>query len=159
MVFTSQGSCFFWRSKKQSLTSRSSGEAEYRALADASCELIWLKGLLSDLGVTITSCLPLHCDRKAAVDLSVNPVYHAQTEHIKIDCHFIKEKIESGLVQVIKIPSKENVADILTKGLSKVLHWSCATKLGITYSRPSICGGATSQLLVWFNIYCFISLC
>lgn len=131
-----------WRSKKPSLTSKSTCEAEYRALSDSSCEVLWLKSLLAELGVNISKLVPLFCDNKAALDLVTNPVYHARTKHIELDCHFIREKILSGLVAVFQISTKDNTADILTKGLGKVPHWSCASKLGLTFfTTSSICGG------------------
>lgn len=137
-----------WRSKKQSLTSKSSGEAEYRALADASCEIMWLKNLLADLQLSITDSVPLFCDNKAAIDLTANPVYHARTKHIEIDCHFIREKIAAGILSVQQIVSKENTSDVFTKGLGKASHWSCCHKLGLSYClASSVCGGdnATSS--------------
>lgn len=111
-----------WRSKKQHVVSRSSAEAEYRALSDASCEDVWLTGLLKELGLSCADHINLLCDNKAAIDLTANPVYHARTKHIEIDCHFIREKIANGLVSVLQVPSKDNAADILTKGLGKALH-------------------------------------
>ena len=126
-----------WRAKKQSLTSHSSAEAEYRALADASCEVMWLKNLLQEFSIAVPDATPLLCDSKAAIDLTANPVYHARTKHIEIDAHFIREKIAHGIVRVIQITSKENVADVLTKGLGKVSHWSCVSQLGITFAVPA----------------------
>ena len=134
-----------WRSKKQHVTSRSSAEAEYRALADASCEILWVLNLLHDFKLSIKEPVPLFCDSKAAIDLTANPVYHARTKHVELDCHFIREKIALGLIVVFKVHTKENAADILTKGLGKVLHWSCAHKLGlcVLVGLP-ICGGDTT---------------
>lgn len=129
-----------WRSKKQQVTSRSSAEAEYRALADASCEVIWFLNLLTELKVGFRQPVPLFCDNKAAVDLTANPVYHARTKHIELDCHFIREKIKNGIVVVHQIPTLQNTADIFTKGLGKVLHWRCSSNLGLM-SSPPICGG------------------
>ncbi|KAL8149357.1 hypothetical protein AgCh_006393 [Apium graveolens] len=134
-----------WRSKKQSLTSKSTCEAEYRALSDASCEVIWLKSLLTELSVRIPKSIALYCDNKAALDLAANPVYHARTKHIELDCHFIREKILTGLIEVFQVTSQDNSADILTKGLGKVPHWSCASKMGLTFLSPSsLCGGLTA---------------
>ncbi|KAL8156345.1 hypothetical protein AgCh_001442 [Apium graveolens] len=103
-----------WRSKKQAVTSRSSAEAEYRALADASYEILWFLNILTDLGVSFDCPDPLLCDNKAAVDLTANLVYHAGTKHIKLDCHFIREKIKSGLITVLQIPTLHNTADVFT---------------------------------------------
>lgn len=115
-------------------------------LADASCEAIWLKYLLADLNFPISHAIPLYCDNKAARDLTANPVYHARTKHIELDCHFIREKIQYGLVTVLPVSSKDNVVDILTKGLGKILHWSCSSKLDLTFAHhSSICGGANAN--------------
>lgn len=68
------GYCFFlgnslisWRSKKQSVVARSSTEAEYRALADATSELVWIRWLLEDMGVVQKNPTPLHCDNRSAI--------------------------------------------------------------------------------------------
>lgn len=79
-----------WQSKKQSVTSRSTAEAEYRALATTTCEVLWLHSLLKDLQVSISGPTTLFCDNKAAIDIAENPVYHARTKHIEIDCHFVR---------------------------------------------------------------------
>ncbi|KAL8135897.1 hypothetical protein AgCh_010495 [Apium graveolens] len=131
-----------WRLKKQHVTSHSSAETEYRALADASCEIIRFLNLLQELHIPFSGPVPLYCDNKADVDLTANLVYHAYTKHIELDCHFIREKIQLGIVVVHQIPTLKNTADILTKGLGKTLHWSCAAKLGLLAVGPSpICGG------------------
>lgn len=95
------------------MVSKSSAEAEYRALSDTSCEVVWLTGLLKELGVSFTKSVPLFCDSKDAIDLTANLVYHARTKHIEIDCHFIREKIASGLVSIFHVPLKDTAADIL----------------------------------------------
>ncbi|KAJ9535148.1 hypothetical protein OSB04_un001773 [Centaurea solstitialis] len=91
------GYCFFlgdslisWRSKKQSLTARSSTEAEYRALADTTQELIWLRWLLSDMGAPQLSPTPLWCDNNSAIQIAHNDVFPERTKHIEIDCHFTR---------------------------------------------------------------------
>ncbi|XP_030942055.1 uncharacterized protein LOC115967115, partial [Quercus lobata] len=71
-----------WRSKKQTFVARSSTEAEYRALADTTSELLWLRWLLKDLGVSTSSATPLYCDNQSAIHIAHNDVFHERTKHI-----------------------------------------------------------------------------
>ncbi|RVW88368.1 Retrovirus-related Pol polyprotein from transposon TNT 1-94 [Vitis vinifera] len=77
---------------------RSSAEAEYRAMALATCELIWLRHLLQELRFGKDEQMKLICDNQAALHIASNPVFHERTKHIEVDCHFIREKIASGCV-------------------------------------------------------------
>ncbi|GKV02885.1 hypothetical protein SLEP1_g15266 [Rubroshorea leprosula] len=79
-----------WKTKKQSTISRSSVEAEYRAMASTVSELLWLKGLLKTLGVDTSQPMQLHCDNQAAIHIATNLVFHERTKHIELDCHFIR---------------------------------------------------------------------
>ena len=80
-----------WSVKKQLTVSRSSTEAEYRALASASTELCWLCVLLKDLGIYLHDPPILWCDNVSALAIASNPVFHAHTKHIEVDFHFIRE--------------------------------------------------------------------
>ena len=82
-----------WRSKKQSVVSRSSAEAEYRAMASTCCEITWLFYLLEDFRIQYIKAALMYCDNKAALHIAANPVLNEQTKHIEIDCHLIREKI------------------------------------------------------------------
>ncbi|GJZ56858.1 uncharacterized mitochondrial protein-like protein, partial [Tanacetum coccineum] len=93
------GSCLIsWKSKKQTIVSKSSTKAEYRALADVTCELSWIKCLFKDLGLIISSPTSVYYDNASAIALASNPIQHARTKHIEIDCHFVKDKIRQGLI-------------------------------------------------------------
>jgi hypothetical protein len=81
--------------EKQIVVARSSAEAEYRAMAFTTCELIWLKQLLDELKFCKIESMSLICDNQAALHIASNPVFHERTKHIEIDCHFIREKILS----------------------------------------------------------------
>ena len=108
-----------WRSKKQTFVARSSTEAEYRALADTTSELLWLRWLLKDLGVSTSSTTPLYCDNQSAIHIAHNDVFHERTKHIEIDCHFIRYHLLHGALKLFSVSSKDQLADIFTKSLPK----------------------------------------
>ncbi|XP_045789477.1 uncharacterized mitochondrial protein AtMg00810-like [Trifolium pratense] len=110
------GNLISWKSKKQSVVARSSAEAEYRAMALTTCELIWLKQLLDELKFCKIESMSHICDNQAAV-IASNPVFHERTKHIEIDCHFIREKILSGQIVTSFVNSNDQLADIFTKSL------------------------------------------
>uniref|UniRef100_A0A2N9FPJ1 Reverse transcriptase Ty1/copia-type domain-containing protein n=1 Tax=Fagus sylvatica TaxID=28930 RepID=A0A2N9FPJ1_FAGSY len=85
-----------WRSKKQSVVARSSTEAEYRALADTTAELLWLRWLPQDLGVNCSTAVPIHCDSRSVIQIVYNDVFHERTKHIEIDCHFVRHHLLQG---------------------------------------------------------------
>jgi len=84
-----------WKSKKQNLVARSSAEAEYMVMTLVTCELIWLKQLLKELQSEEARPMMFICDNQAALHIASIPVFHGRTKHIEIDCHFVREKIES----------------------------------------------------------------
>lgn len=109
------GSPISWKSKKQATVSRSSSEAKYRALAVAASEITWVVRLLEDLGVFKLQPVTLHCDKQSTIHIAHNPVLHERTKHIKVDVHFTRDKVLEGLIQLTYLPSKSQLADVLTK--------------------------------------------
>ncbi|XP_019090121.1 PREDICTED: uncharacterized protein LOC109128365 [Camelina sativa] len=109
------GSPVSWSSKKQRSVSRSSTEAEYRAVANAASELRWICSLLTELGVPLPVALVLYCDNIGATYLCANPVFHSKMKHVALDYHFVREFIQSGVLRVTHISSKDQLADSLTK--------------------------------------------
>lgn len=99
------------------MVSRSSTEAEYRSVALATCELIWINQLLRDLLVTITGPAKLYCDNKSAIHIATNPVFHERTKHIEIDCHTVRDQIKAGRLKTFHVSTGNQLADILTKPL------------------------------------------
>ncbi|XP_070039076.1 uncharacterized protein [Nicotiana tomentosiformis] len=120
-----------WKSKKQGTVSRSSAEAEFRSMAATVAEIVWLVRLFKELGVDVTLHVSLHCNIKAAIQIVAHPIFHKRTKHIDIDCHFLREKIVQGLVQIQHIGTTEQIADVLTKALCKPHHDYLLSKLGM----------------------------
>ena len=80
--------------------SRSSTEAEYKALANATAEMIWVQKLLQELGISHSPVARLWCDNLGAKYLSSNLVFHARTKHIEIYFHFVRERVAQKLLEV-----------------------------------------------------------
>ncbi|RVW25702.1 Retrovirus-related Pol polyprotein from transposon RE1 [Vitis vinifera] len=125
------GNLVAWKSKKQSVVSRSSAESEYRAMAQATCEIIWIHQLLCEVGMKCTMLAKLWCDNQAALHIVANLVYHERTKHIEVDCHFIHEKIEENLVSTGYVKTREQLGDIFTKALNGTRVDYFCNKLGM----------------------------
>ncbi|XP_019160477.1 PREDICTED: uncharacterized protein LOC109157051 [Ipomoea nil] len=106
-----------WRSKKHVTVSRSSSEAEYRALAATVCEVQWLTYILHDLQVELNRPATVFCDNKSAIAIAENHVFHERTKHIDIDCHIVREKQSQGLIKLLSVSSSNQTADGFTKPL------------------------------------------
>ncbi|GFZ05813.1 hypothetical protein Acr_17g0013850 [Actinidia rufa] len=135
--------CFFlgdslisWRSKKQTLVARSSTEAKYRALADTTQELIWLRWLLQDMGVSHSGATVLHCDNRSAILIAHNDIFHDHTKHIEIDCHFIRQHVIRDTVHLLPISSANQTVDIFTKSLLPGRFDALVTKLKLVSAKP-----------------------
>jgi len=158
---STSGACIYlgpnlvnWWAKKQTLVARSSVKAEYRSLAQASAEILWMQSLLKELRVPI-SVPQVHCDNLSVVSLAHNPVLHSRTKHMELDIFFVREKVlnkslhmeldiffvrekvlNKSLV-VSHIPAQYQWADILTKPLSTARFLELRDKLSVS-DTPSV---------------------
>uniref|UniRef100_A0A2N9GGD9 Reverse transcriptase Ty1/copia-type domain-containing protein n=1 Tax=Fagus sylvatica TaxID=28930 RepID=A0A2N9GGD9_FAGSY len=126
-----------WRSKKQSVVARSSTEAEYRALADTTAELLWLRWLLQDLGIDCSTAVPIHCDNRSAIQIAHNDVFHERTKHIEIDCHFVRHHLLQGTLQLRSVSSQDQLADIFTKPMPPGRFRDLISKLKLVSVHPT----------------------
>lgn len=122
--------------------SRSSSEAEYRALASAACELQWLLYLLRDLHVKCSKLPVLFCDNQSALHITTNLVFHERIKHLDIDCHIVREKLHAGILKLLHVSSKDQLAYFFTKPLLPQPFGLLLSKLGlIDIYQPPSCGG------------------
>ncbi|GJT03132.1 uncharacterized mitochondrial protein-like protein [Tanacetum coccineum] len=102
------GTPISWKTKKQSLVSRSSAEAEYRAMASTVSEIIWVRWLLNELHVHNSLATLLFCDNQAARHIANNHVFHERIKHVEMDCYFVRERVESKEIIPMKISRLAN---------------------------------------------------
>lgn len=107
-----------WKSKKQQVVTRSNAKAEYRSMAEIVSELLWLKQLQS-LSFKTDKPMKLYSNSKYAICICKNLMFHERTKHIKIDCHFLREKVQASLISAYYISSKWQPIDLLTKSSNR----------------------------------------
>ena len=111
------GNLVSWCARKQAMVSRSSTEAEYRSLANATAEVMWIQKLLDELGISHPQAACLWCDNIGAKSLSANLVFHAHTKHIEINFHFVHEQVAAKRLDIRFISTTDQIADGFTKAL------------------------------------------
>lgn len=126
-----------WSSKKQKGVARSSTEAEYRSVANTSAELRWICSLLTELGINITGPPVIYYDNVGATYLCANPVFHSRMKHLALDYHFIRNQVSAGILRVAHVSTKDQLADALTKPLSRAPFTMLSSKIGVAKAPPS----------------------
>jgi len=120
-----------WKCKLQDVIALSTTEAEYYSLSAAVKEAKYLRALLSDLGFNQAFATTIFEDNQGCVNLAHHSTSHERTKHIDIKHHFIRQEIRNGAIKVIYCPTRDMVADIMTKPLSFDLHSRCISGMGL----------------------------
>lgn len=120
-----------WRSRRQNVVSLNTTEAEYIAASLASKEVLWLRKFLSDIGYECVGPTKLKVDNESAIKLIKNPEFHSRTKHIDIQYHFIRENYENKIIDVVYVPSEDQLADIFTKPLPRVRFANLRSGIGV----------------------------
>jgi len=144
--FSLGSSMVSWRSKKQDNPTDSSCYAEYDALHKAAREGIFLRQLLQELGLLESKpgkCPPtaIFCDNNAAVRLSQDNIWHSNTKHFRVELHYTRDQVRTGELQILRVPSADNITDILTKALSRSAFQCLRSHLRLRAPGPNATSG------------------
>jgi hypothetical protein len=133
-IFTLAGGPISWSAQRQKTVATSTLDAEYIASAEAAKEAVWIRNFINDLripGIHVKS-VPLYIDCNSALKLTHNPEFHAKSKHIDVKHHFIREKVEEGVIVTSRVNTRDNLADILTKSLPRETHENLVARLGMS---------------------------
>ena len=111
-------------------------------------EELWLQKLLEELHIIVELPSKLYCDNKTAIIIFHYPVQHDKTKYIEVDIHFIKEKIEKGIICMTYIPTREQLVDIFTKGLQKSSFEDFICKLDMINIYDPTWGGVWKSVII-----------
>ncbi|GJV88641.1 hypothetical protein Tco_1532579 [Tanacetum coccineum] len=124
-----------WSSKKQNCIAISSTEDQYIALSGCCAQILWMCSQLTDYGFQFNK-IPLYCDNKSVIALCCNNVQHSQAKHIDVRCHFIKDQVENGVVELYFVWTEYQLANIFTKPLPREIFNFLIEKLGMRNISP-----------------------
>jgi len=132
-VYMINGCAVTWKTKKQSLTALSSTEFDTYALSEACKEAVWLREFCKELGVMTETEKPLKIfeDNQSCIAIVMNPISHARSKHFAVRSAFIRDLIENKTVEIIWCPTKDMIADLLTKALDPVQHEYLTKLIGL----------------------------
>jgi len=116
-VFTLAGGAVSWLSKLQDVVALSTTEVEYMAATEACKEAIWIQRLMEEL-MHKKQKIVVYCDSQSALHIARSPAFHSRTKHIGLHYHFVREVVKEGSVDMQKIHTNENLADVMTKSVS-----------------------------------------
>src|SRR3990170_5417825 len=107
-----------WQCKKQVSVATSTCEAEYVAAGSCCSQILWIQQQLRDYGLNFTNT-PIFVDNESTISITNNPVKHSKTKHIEIRHHFIRDCAEKRLIQLVKVHTGNNYADLFTKAFDR----------------------------------------
>ena len=120
-----------WKTKKHTAVSRSSAEAELRAMVSLTVDITWLRWLLEDFGVSVSAPTPLLSDSIGAISIARDPVKHELTKHIGVDASYTRSQVQEGVLALQFVPSELQVADFFTKPQTRAQYLYFLSKLSV----------------------------
>lgn len=131
LVTKMSGAAISWMSKRQPIVALSSTEAEYISMSSAVNEIVWLTQMANEINGNIVNKVVLYCDNQSTIKLSESDAFRPRTKHIDIRYHYLREKIDEGVIDVKYMPTEHMTADSLTKAVTKEKHQFCTKQFGL----------------------------
>jgi Reverse transcriptase (RNA-dependent DNA polymerase) len=132
------GGAVAWSSKKQQTVALSTAEAEYVAATHVAKQVLWHRSLFRELDFPFPSTSTIFTDNQAAISISHHPEFHARTKHIDIAHHFLRDLIAEGTLNTVYVNTRDNLADLFTKGLSRDIHEDLTYRIGVLYGQGGV---------------------
>ncbi|KAM3283342.1 hypothetical protein P3S67_026987 [Capsicum chacoense] len=98
-------------------------------MSTACSEIVWLRGLLAEIEFPQSNPTLLHADNTSSIQIATNPVNHKRTTHIEVDCHFIREAVDKGVITLPHVSSDLQIDDAFTKLMARQRHQFLVDKL------------------------------
>ncbi|GKC57057.1 putative ribonuclease H-like domain-containing protein, partial [Tanacetum coccineum] len=139
-----------WQCKKQTIVATSTTKAEYVAAANCCGQVLWIQNQMLDYGFNFMNT-KIYIDNESTICIVKNLVFHSKTKHIEIRHHFIRDAYEKKLIQVLKIHTDDNVADLLTKAFDVSRFNFLIVNIGMINQYAALVKGRQDDLL--YNLY------
>ena len=130
-VFMLGSGAVAWSSKKQSIVTLSTTEAEFVAATACACQAIWFRKILEELQFKQRGPTAIYCDNTSTIKLSKNPVFHGRSKHIDVRFHFLRDLTKAEVIEVLYCKSEDQIADIMTKPLKLCTFQKLRKLLGV----------------------------
>ncbi|GJY96600.1 putative ribonuclease H-like domain-containing protein [Tanacetum coccineum] len=147
-----------WQCKKQTIVANSTTKAEYVAVAHCCGQVLWIQNQMMDYGFNFMNT-KIYIDNESIICVVKNPVYHSRTKHIEIRHHFIRDCYEKRLIDIIKIHTDSNVADLLTKGFDVTRFNFLVTnffRISMDLRIDRSCAGNSPHMVYKHNMVAFL---
>ena len=125
------GGAITWSAKKQLTIALSTAKAEYIVATHVAKQILWHQTFCKELRIPQPTTSTIFCNNQAAITIAHHLEFHARIKHINIAIHFLHDLIESGTIDIIYVPSRENLADLFMKGLTRPLHIELTYRVGV----------------------------
>jgi hypothetical protein len=130
-LFVLSSGAVSWSSKKQAVVTLSTTEAEFIVAASCACQAVWLRRMLENLDHASAETTIIYCDNSSTIKLSKNPIMHGRSKHIDVRFHFLHDLTRDGVVTLLHCRSQEQLADIMTKPLPRVVFEKLRMLMGV----------------------------